>query len=111
MKQKRQSLICTILADEKPVAAIEASAPEARELLKEQGFLQELSGLKVDGEPLYKPVTRLRQGRGKCGRDFVRVSRRPGSLARKSRPWRLAQRRLSTHYSRENLPVECCDWP
>jgi hypothetical protein len=60
MKQKLQSLIYTILADDKPVAAIEASAPEARELLKEQWFLQELSGLKVDGEPLYKPLTRLR---------------------------------------------------
>jgi hypothetical protein len=60
MKPKSQPLIYTILADDKPVAAIEASAPEARELLKERWFLQELSALKVDGEPIYKPGIRLR---------------------------------------------------
>jgi hypothetical protein len=60
MKLKSQSLIYTILADDKPVAAIEASGPEARELLKERWFLTELAALKVDGEPIYKPVTRLR---------------------------------------------------
>jgi hypothetical protein len=60
MKPKPQSLIYTILADDKPVAALESSGLEARELLKERWFLQELTALKVDGEPIYKPGTRLR---------------------------------------------------
>jgi hypothetical protein len=60
MKHKPTTLIYTILADDKPLAAIEASGYEARKLLKERWFLQELSGLKVDGEPIYKPMTRLR---------------------------------------------------
>ena len=60
MKLESQALIYTILADDKPVAALEASGPEARELLRERWFLHELSALKVDGEPIYKPGTRLR---------------------------------------------------
>ena len=60
MKPKSQALIYTILADDKPVAALEASGPEARELLKERWFLHELSALKVDGEPICKEGTRLR---------------------------------------------------
>jgi hypothetical protein len=60
MKAKSQALIYTILADDKPVAALEASGPEARELLSERWFLHELSALKVDGEPIYKDGTRLR---------------------------------------------------
>jgi len=60
MKHKPTIMIYTILADDKPVAAIEASGYEARELLKEQWFLQELSTLKVEGEPIYKAGTRLR---------------------------------------------------
>jgi hypothetical protein len=60
MKAKPQALIYTILADDKPVAALEASGPEARELLSERWFLHELSALKVDGEPIYKNGTRLR---------------------------------------------------
>jgi hypothetical protein len=60
VKPKAQSLIYTILADEKPVAALEALAPEVREILKERWFLDELAALKVGGEPLYKPGTRLR---------------------------------------------------
>ena len=60
MKLKPQSIVYTILADDKPVAALEASATEARELLKERWFIQELSALKVDGEPIYKTGTRLR---------------------------------------------------
>lgn len=60
MKPKPQALIYTILADDKPVAALECSRLEARELLGEQWFLLELSALKVDGEPIYKPGTRLR---------------------------------------------------
>ena len=35
MKPKSQVLIYTILADDKPVAALEASGPEAREILSE----------------------------------------------------------------------------
>jgi hypothetical protein len=60
MKPKPQSLIYTILADDKPVAALESSGPEARELLKERWFLYELTALKVHGEPIYQPATRLR---------------------------------------------------
>ena len=60
MKLKSQAIIYTILADDKPVAALEANGTEARELLKERWFLQELSALKVDGEPIYKNGTRLR---------------------------------------------------
>lgn len=60
MKPKSQALIYTILADDKPVAALEASGQEARELLKERWFLQELSALHVDDEPIYKAGTRLR---------------------------------------------------
>jgi hypothetical protein len=39
---------------------VEATGPEARELLKERWFLEELAALKVGSEPLYKPGTRLR---------------------------------------------------
>ena len=46
MKPKPQALIYTILADDKPIAALEANATEARELLKERWFRQELSRLK-----------------------------------------------------------------
>jgi hypothetical protein len=60
MKPKLQAIIYTILADDRPVAALEATATEARELLKEEWFLAELAVLKVEGEPLYKPGTRLR---------------------------------------------------
>ena len=59
-KRKPQAIIYTILADDKTVAALEASGTEARELLKERWFLQELSALKVDGEPIYKNGARLR---------------------------------------------------
>jgi hypothetical protein len=60
MKPRTQSIIYTILAADKPVAALEASGIEARELLKERWFLREWSALKVAGEPLYKAGTRLR---------------------------------------------------
>ena len=42
------------------MAALEATGPEARELLKERWFLEELGALKIRGEPLYKPGMRLR---------------------------------------------------
>ena len=60
MKPNKQTIIYTILADDKPIAALEANATEARELLKERWFLQELTALKSNGEPIYKPGTRLR---------------------------------------------------
>ena len=60
MEAKSQALIYTILADDKPVAALEASGSEARELLRERWLLDELSALKVDGAPIYQSGTRLR---------------------------------------------------
>ena len=60
MKSAVVKIIYTVLADEKPVAALEATRDEASELLKKEWFLQELATLKVDGEPIYKPSTRLR---------------------------------------------------
>lgn len=60
MKPKIESIIYTILADDKPIAALEATGTEARELLKERWFVQEWSELKVGGEPIYKTGTRLR---------------------------------------------------
>ena len=60
VKPKTLKVIYTIWADDVPVAALEATGVEARELLKERWFLSELAALKVDGEPIYKSGTRLR---------------------------------------------------
>ncbi|HEX2652021.1 MAG TPA: hypothetical protein VHN11_00020 [Xanthobacteraceae bacterium] len=60
MKAQTQTIIYTILADDNPVAALQATGAEARELLKEKWFHEELAALKVDGQPLYKSGTRLR---------------------------------------------------
>jgi hypothetical protein len=60
MKHKSNTLINTILVDDVPVAAVKASGPETRELCKEKWFLEELSLMKIKGEPLYKPGVRLR---------------------------------------------------
>jgi hypothetical protein len=60
MKYKPQALVYTILAAEQPVVAIEAMRTEARELCKEEWFLEELSLLKWKGQPLYKPGMQLR---------------------------------------------------
>ena len=60
MKHKTQSLIYTILADDRPVGVFEATAPEARELCREEWFLEDLSTRKVNGEAIYKPGTGLR---------------------------------------------------
>jgi hypothetical protein len=60
MKARPLKVIYTILADDVPVAAIEAPGIEARKLLKERWFVLELSALKVDGEPIFKSGTRLR---------------------------------------------------
>jgi hypothetical protein len=53
-------IIYTILADDVPVAALEATGKEARELIKEDWFRKELSALKVHGEPIYKLSSALR---------------------------------------------------
>jgi hypothetical protein len=60
MKPKLQSIIYTILVDEMPLAAFEATATEARGLLKERWFFTELSELKVAVEPVFKSGARLR---------------------------------------------------
>ena len=60
MKRAQLKLIYAILADDVPVAVVEATGKEARELIKEDWFCKELSALKVDGEPIYKPETHLR---------------------------------------------------
>jgi len=60
MKPKLQPIIYTILVDEMALAAFEATATEARELLKERWFFMELSELKVAGEPVYNSGARLR---------------------------------------------------
>jgi hypothetical protein len=60
MKREPQALIYTILIDDKPVVAIAARGSEARELCREEWFQEELSGLKLKSEPLYRPGMRLR---------------------------------------------------
>jgi hypothetical protein len=60
MKRKLDQIIYTILIDDVPIVAVEASRPEARELCKEKWFLTELSALKTEGDSLYKHGCRLR---------------------------------------------------
>ena len=60
MKPKYQTLIYTILADDKAIVALQASGSEARELCKEEWFRGELSRLKSNGQRLYGPGMRLR---------------------------------------------------
>jgi hypothetical protein len=60
MKTKPQTLIYTILADDQPIVAIEATGTEARELCKEDWFREELSLMKWKGEPLYNLGIQLR---------------------------------------------------
>ena len=60
MKPPPVKIIYTILADDRPIAAIEATGIEARQLLRERWFAEELASLKVGGEPIYKSSTRLR---------------------------------------------------
>ena len=71
MKREAQTLIYTILVDDKPVVAVAARGPEARELCKEEWFLEELSLLKSDGEPLFKPGMSLR-ARASTQEEWVR---------------------------------------
>ena len=60
MKAKPQALIYTILANDPPIVAMEATGTEARELCKEEWFREELSLLKRKGEPLYNLGIQLR---------------------------------------------------
>jgi hypothetical protein len=60
MKREAETLIYTILIEDKPVIALEASGCEARQLCHEEWLLHELSRLKFDGEPLYTPRLRIR---------------------------------------------------
>jgi hypothetical protein len=60
MTRQAHALIYTILIDDKPIVAIAARGSEARELCKEEWFLDELSRLKLNGEPLYRSGMRLR---------------------------------------------------
>jgi hypothetical protein len=52
MKRAPKGLIYTILADGKPIIALEASGREAAELCKEEWFRAELSALNSNGEPI-----------------------------------------------------------
>lgn len=52
MKREPQALIYTILIDDKPTVAIAARGSDARELCRGELFLEELSVLKLNGEPL-----------------------------------------------------------
>ena len=53
-------LVYSILIEDKAVVALEARESEARELCKEKGFLEALSYLMSNGEPLYRPGLRIR---------------------------------------------------
>jgi hypothetical protein len=55
-----QAVIYTILIDDNPIVALAARRSEVIELCKEEWFLEELSRLKSNGEPLYRPGMRLR---------------------------------------------------
>jgi len=71
MKREAQALIYTILVEDKPVVAIAARGTEARELCKEKWFLEELSLLNSDGEPLFRPGMSLR-ARASTEEEWVR---------------------------------------
>lgn len=69
-----QAVIYTILIDDSPVAALAARRSEALELCKEEWFLEELSLLKSNGEPLYRPGMRLR-ARASTEEEWVRYDK------------------------------------
>ena len=60
MKRALRGLIYTILIEDKAMVALQARGSEARELCKEEWFLEELSLFKSNDEPLYKPGLRIR---------------------------------------------------
>jgi hypothetical protein len=74
MKREPQALIYTILIDDKPTVAIAARGSEARELCREEWFLEELSVLKLNGEPLFRPGMRLR-ARASTEEEWVRYDK------------------------------------
>jgi hypothetical protein len=69
-----QAVIYTILIDDRPVVALAARRSEAIELCKEEWFLEELSRLKSNGEPLYRPQMRLR-ARASTEEEWVRYDK------------------------------------
>ena len=60
MKGEPKGLIYTILIEDKAMVALQTRGFEARGLCKEEWFLEELSRLKSNGEPLYRPGLRIR---------------------------------------------------
>jgi hypothetical protein len=74
MKREPQGLIYTILIEDKAVVALQARGSEARELCREEWFLEDLSRLKSNGEPLYRPGLRLR-ARPATEEEWVRYDR------------------------------------
>ena len=54
------TLIYSILIEDKAVIALEAGGSEARELCKKEWFLGDLSRLRSNGEPLFRPGLRIR---------------------------------------------------
>jgi hypothetical protein len=60
MKREPQTLVYTILVEDRSVVALDARGSEARELCKEEWFREELSRLKSNGEPLYRAGLRIR---------------------------------------------------
>ena len=69
-----QAVIYTILIDDSPIVALAARRSEAIELCKEEWFLEELSRLKSNGEPLYRPGMRLR-ARASTEEEWVRYDK------------------------------------
>jgi hypothetical protein len=58
--KREPTLIYSILIEDKAVIALEAGASEARGLCKEEGFLEDLSRLRSNGEPVFRPGLRVR---------------------------------------------------
>jgi hypothetical protein len=69
-----QAVIYTILTDDSPIVALSARRSEAIELCKEEWFLDEMSRLKSNGEPLYRPGMRLR-ARASTEEEWVRYDK------------------------------------
>ena len=59
MKRAPTRLIYTILADDRPIVAFEASGREAAELCKEKWFRAELSALNSNGGPICRTGSKL----------------------------------------------------
>jgi hypothetical protein len=59
MKRASKGLIYTILADGKPIVALEASVREAASVAKEEWFRAEVSALNSNGEPICGTESKL----------------------------------------------------